>query len=74
MADKTPEQQALELIRRAERARSTELDLSELGLKGIPSALWRLTHVRLHNNQLPSDAGQHPGRDRHTFKGAPFCS
>jgi internalin A len=45
MSDKTPEEAALERIRRNSRSRSKELDLSELGLTFVPKEVGKLTHL-----------------------------
>ena len=55
--EKTPEEEALELIKTALRTRASELDLSMLGLTSVPGEIDQLTGLtvlHINNNRLSS--------------------
>jgi len=64
MAEKTPEEIALERIRGAKKVGAKELYLSRLNLTDLPAELWTLGALKLldlsHNKlkSLPSEIGQ----------------
>jgi internalin A len=61
MAEKTPEEIALERIFLAEKEATNWLDLNDLGLSSLPDELWSLTNLEIllishnHLKKLPSD-------------------